>query len=203
MQNKLQELTKKIYNEGVAKGNEEADKIIAKANQDAQSIIQDAEKKAESIIKEAEKKAKELNDNTQSELKLATRQVINTIKQNIVNIISGEIVTKSTKEALSDKIFIKGIIEKIVANWNSGNTSSDLKILLPEKDQKELDEFFKKEATDLLKKGVTLNFEKGIVNGFQITPQDGSYKVSFTESEFEAFFKEYLRPKLVELLFGE
>ena len=30
---------------------------------------------------------------------------------------------------------------------------------------------------------------------------DGSYKVNFGEAEFEAFFKSFLRPQMVELLF--
>ena len=33
--------------------------------------------------------------------------------------------------------------------------------------------------------------------GFTIVPADGSYKVSFWEDEFVAFFKEFLRPGLV------
>ena len=37
--------------------------------------------------------------------------------------------------------------------------------------------------------------------GFTIVPADGSYKVSFGEDEFVAFFKEFLRPGLVEMLF--
>ncbi len=36
MENKIQELTDKIYREGVEKGNEEAQKLIAKAQEEAQ-----------------------------------------------------------------------------------------------------------------------------------------------------------------------
>ena len=36
---------------------------------------------------------------------------------------------------------------------------------------------------------------------FTIAPADGSYKVSFGEDEFVSFFKEFLRPGLVEMLF--
>jgi len=38
--------------------------------------------------------------------------------------------------------------------------------------------------------------------GFQIGPKDGSYKVSFTDEDFKNFFKDYLRPGLIELLFA-
>ena len=43
------------------------------------------------------------------------------------------------------------------------------------------------------------------VNGkkasFSIVPADGSYKVTFGEEEFVEFFKEFLRPQLIEMLF--
>ena len=42
MENKIQELTDKIYREGVEKGNEEAQKLIAKAQEEAKRIIEDA-----------------------------------------------------------------------------------------------------------------------------------------------------------------
>ena len=38
MENKIQELTDKIYREGVEKGNEEAQKLIVKAQEEAQKI---------------------------------------------------------------------------------------------------------------------------------------------------------------------
>ena len=34
-----------------------------------------------------------------------------------------------------------------------------------------------------------------------IAPADGSYKVNFGREEFEDYFKSFLRPQLVEMLF--
>ena len=70
MENKIQELTDKIYREGVEKGNEEAQKLIAKAQEEAKRIIEDAHKEADSIVATAHKSADELAENTKSELKL-------------------------------------------------------------------------------------------------------------------------------------
>jgi len=50
MQNKLQELTEKIYKEGLAKGTEEAAQIVGKAKEDASKIIANATKEAEQIV---------------------------------------------------------------------------------------------------------------------------------------------------------
>ena len=42
MENKIQELTDKIYREGVEKGNEEARRLIANAQEEAKKIVEDA-----------------------------------------------------------------------------------------------------------------------------------------------------------------
>ena len=46
MENKIQELTDKIYREGVEKGNEEAQKLILKAQEEAKKIVENAQKEA-------------------------------------------------------------------------------------------------------------------------------------------------------------
>lgn len=49
MDTKIQELTDKIYKEGVEKGNEEAGRIIADANAQKQAIVSEAEAEAKRI----------------------------------------------------------------------------------------------------------------------------------------------------------
>ena len=44
MGNKLQELTDKLYNEGLSKGKEEGEALLAKANEQAEMIISNARK---------------------------------------------------------------------------------------------------------------------------------------------------------------
>ena len=47
MENKIQELTDKIYREGVEKGNEEAQRLIANAQEEAKKIIEDGKRKTD------------------------------------------------------------------------------------------------------------------------------------------------------------
>ena len=49
MDTKIQELTDKIYKEGVEKGNEEAGRIIADANAQKQAILTEAEAEGKRI----------------------------------------------------------------------------------------------------------------------------------------------------------
>lgn len=85
---KIDELTNKIYHEGVEKGKAEAQRIIEDAQAEAQRIIAEAQNKAQELAAEAEKKAAELDKNTKSELKLYTDQAVNALKSEITTLIS-------------------------------------------------------------------------------------------------------------------
>ncbi len=202
MQSKLQELTEKIFQEGVEKGNAEAQQIAKTANDEAKNIIEKAKKEADAILKEAKKKAAETKTNTESEIKLSGKQSLNALKQQIVDVINDKITHAAVKGAFDDKDFIKKIIETLLSSWASSGQSMDLSLLLPAKDEKSLSDFFKKEAKKYLDKGIAIDFDSNLKAGFQIGPKDGGYKVSFTDEDFVNFFKQYLRPKLIEILFS-
>ena len=97
MENKIQELTDKIYREGVEKGNEEAQKLIVKAQEEAQKIVENAQKEADSIVAAARKSADELAENTKSELKLFAGQAVNALKSEIATLVTDKIVTADVK----------------------------------------------------------------------------------------------------------
>ena len=103
MENKIQELTDKIYREGVEKGNEEARRLIANAQEEAKKIVEDAHKEAESIIASSRKSADELTENTKSELKLFAGQAVNALKSEIATMVTDKIVTAPVKEFAQNK----------------------------------------------------------------------------------------------------
>ena len=202
MQNKLQELTEKIYREGISKGNAEAEAIIEKAKKEAEAILTEAKKESKSILDQARKKSEEIRNNGESELKLSARQSINALKQKIVDLINGESVHAAVKDAFQDNDFIKKILEATLKNWmSSPDKPADLSVLLPEKDAVAVEQYFARSAKTLLDKGLTIKPDTDLNAGFQIIPKDGSYKMSFTDKDFENFFKQYLRPRLMKLLF--
>ena len=196
MNNKLQELTEKIYLEGVEKGKVEAAQLIADAEHEAKAIIAKAQAEADKIKAEAAKNASELDKNTKSELKLFAEQSVNAIKTEITNLLSDKIASDAVKAATSDKVFMQKIITALVEQWaKEGN------VTIEAKDAKALTDYFMANAKELLNKGVSINEVKGLKTDFAIAPAQGGYKITFGNDEFIAYFKEFLRPKLVELLF--
>ncbi|MBN1181256.1 MAG: hypothetical protein JXB49_03145 [Bacteroidales bacterium] len=204
MQSKLQELTEKLYNEGVVKANEEALQIIDKAKKDAEEIINKAKEKADSIIEDANKKSADIAKNTKSELKLSAKQAMNALKQEITEMLTSGVIGKSVNESVKETDFVKSIIEIAVKNWNpKGEAAIDLVVLLPESNKKAFDGFVETKLKKLVDGGIVVNFDNKLKNGFKIGPADGSYIISFTEEDFDNFFKAYLRPRTAQLLYGE
>ncbi len=202
MQKKLQELTEKIYQEGVEKANQEAEQILSDAKKQAEELLEKAKKEAAGTIEKAEKEAGDMKKNALNELQLAARQAISDVKQQIVTLIQTKTIEPETKQAFKDEDFTRDIIHTIVKNWdpNSGD-NVDLQVLLPETKQKSFEDYFKANAGKVLDKGIEVDFSDRIKGGFKIGPKDGGYLISFSDEDFDNFFKTYLRPRLISLLF--
>ncbi len=193
---KLQELTDKIYTEGVEKGKKEAAAIIAKAENDGEKIVANAKMAADSLMDAAERRAAKIEENTQAELTLFAKQAVNALKTEVTDLICDRLVRDSVKAATADKAFMQKIIADFTAEWaKTGNVEINAK------NAKELEDYFAANAKGLLDKGVKINEVKGIKSDFEIIPADGGYKVRFGEEEFVEYFKQFLRPKLIEMLF--
>lgn len=201
MDDKLKELTNKIYREGVEKAKSDGQEIVDKAKNEAAGILAAAQKEATSIINGAQKEAEQLRTKTVSELKMASGQSIETLKQEIVNLLSNSIVKDGVKKSVEDVEFVKSLIKEITSKWDNGGKSLDLSLALPEKSKKDFDDFVKGKTSDILSKGVEIKFEERMDGGFKIGPKDGSFVLSFTDKDFMQFFQSFLKPKTKEILF--
>lgn len=196
MDTKIQELTDKIYREGVEKGNEEVGRIIAEAKAEEQNMLRNARKEAEEIVAQARKEAAEWKKNTESELKMFASQAVEALKSEVTNLITGKVVSDNVKAASADAEFMKKMMLEIAREWAKNGAIS-----IQTSDAKELTSYFQTNAADLLNKGVAIEEVNGRKASFSIAPADGSYKISFGEEEFIAYFKEFLRPQLIDILF--
>ena len=201
MQNKLQELTDKLYNEGLSKGKQEGEELLAKAKVQADDIITKAQAEADRIIAVAQKQAEEIKTKTSSDLKMAASQSIAATKKDIETLIVGKMTGEAVKKTLSSPDFIKDLI-KAVAEKFTTDGPVDLNLVLPESLKNDLEPFATQELSKILGAGVQASFSKKVAGGFQIGPKDGGYFVSFSDETFSQLISEYLRPTTKKLLFG-
>ena len=197
MENKIQELTQKLLAEGVEKGNAEAEKIVAAAQEKAAKIVADAQAQAADIVAKGKKDAETLGENTKSELKMFNAQALNALKTELANVVCDKVVKDTVKTQMDDKAFMDEFMLKMAEKWGAQED-----IVISAKDAESLKALFAKKAKALLDKGVKIEQVNGQKTAFTVAPADGSYKVNFGEAEFEEYFKNFLRPQLVEMLFG-
>lgn len=193
---KIQELTEKIYREGVEKGQAEAARLVEEAKAEAAKIVAEAKEQAAAIEAGAQKKAAELDASTKSELKLYTSQALNALKSEVANVISANVVKEAVNGLAADKNFLGQFAVMLASKWTENEP-----VVISTSDAESLKAYFAANAKELLDKGVTIEQVNGKSALFTIAPADGSYKVNFGQEEFETYFKNFLRPQLVEMLF--
>lgn len=196
MENKIQELTDKIYREGVEKGNEEAQRLVNNAREEAVKIVEEARKEADAMIHAARKSATEISENTQAEIKMFAGQAVNALKSEIASLLTNQVVTEAVSGFVAEENYLYKFIVSLAERW-----TTDEAIVISTADAEELKKYFAANAKALLDKGVKIEMVNGNKTLFSISPVDGSYKVNFGAEEFENYFKDFLRPQLVEMLF--
>lgn len=198
MENKLQELTDKLYNEGLSKGKSEGEAIVAKAKAEADTIIAAAKKEAEAILAKAGKDAEALKTKTEGDIALASRQTVSTVKQAIEKLVITEAVDAKVDSALSSEEFVKSLV---MASVEALKNEDSLVITLPESEAATA-KFLTGEIAKTFKGEAEVVCSKKTGSGFTIGPKDGSYFINFTDGAFKELIGEYLRPATRKILFG-
>jgi len=195
MENKVQEITEKIFREGVEKGQAEALKIVEAAENEKNAMLKKAQQEADKIVADAKKNADELEKHTQAELKMYAGRTIEALKSEIANLITGSIVDTAVSETVN-KEWLQKLMLTLATDWVTKEN-----VVIQTSDAASLSQYFADKAKDILDKGVQIEQVNGKPTAFAIMPVDKGYKIQFGEAEFVAYFKEILRPQLVEMLF--
>ena len=150
----------------------------------------------------AEAKAEDTAKNSMTEIALAGKQAVARIKEEISSLIAAESTFSAVKAANLDPEFVKAMLLSVARNWNGASSSKvELQALLPEAERAKFDAAFAAAAKELLEAGIEVGYSKEVRTGFKVGAKGGSYYISFSDDDFEALLKEYLRGKISELLF--
>ncbi len=196
MNAKIQELTQKVYNEGVEKAKLEAEKILASAREKALEIETKAKKEAEETLAQAQKKSQELQVNTERELKLYASQLSSSIHSEIVDSLTGKICRDNVKSAMTDPAFVQSLLLEVVKGFDLNKG-----VVIESAQAEELMKYFEANAKAILEQGLEIKSVAGKATDITLRPKDGAFKVQIGEAEFEELFKSFLRPQLVQMLF--
>ena len=203
MQDKLQELTDRLYNEGLSKGKQEGEELLRKAHTEAEAIVAEARAEAERIVAQANREAEELKTKVAADVKMAATQSIAVTKQEIEQMLVTRSAQQGVGQALSSADFAKELIANVVKAFNPQNASPvALDLVLPESLKAQVEPFIASEIAQAFNGEIRVDYSKKLNGGFKVSPREGGYLLQFTDEEFTQLIANYLRPATKKILFG-
>ena len=88
MQDKLQQLTEKLYNEGLAKGKQEAESLLKSAKEESEKMIASAAEECRLMKEKTKKECSDLRLKAEGDIKTFVTQSLNLIRQSIGKLCS-------------------------------------------------------------------------------------------------------------------
>lgn len=203
MNESIQQLTNKIYQEGVEKAEARVKEMLNDAAQKAREIVDEAELRAREIVENAEREAAQIKQRNEAEMRLSARQAIGALKQQISEVVTLQLNQESVRAAVHDVSFMRGIIGKLMDYWlTQFGREERLRILLPQEEYENYTKFLEERTNKIMESGISIAFSDHLNHGFQIVALDQGFKVSFTDLDFENYFSTFASPSVNKLLFG-
>lgn len=112
----LEKLISKLKSDGLEAGRLAGEKAVESANKEADRIITEANLRAEKIISAANEEAKKRTTQAKSELSLAVRDALLTLRQGIANTVA-KILNNYCDNRLNDSGFLSNLIENVVRQY--------------------------------------------------------------------------------------
>ncbi|MEO9476739.1 MAG: hypothetical protein ABJG41_14450 [Cyclobacteriaceae bacterium] len=194
--NNLDALAEQLYLEGMAKSEQESEKLLSEARAKRENLLKEAQEEARSIISKAKKEAEKHRASVDSQIHQKAKQAIQDLKKQIEELINAKLLDTSLKSLLTDKAFVKELILATLTQWKEGK---DLELVISEQlttNHKDLEQSVHK-----LLPGLTIVPDQAMDSGFKIQDKDQGYILSFTDQDFKAFFKPYFSKAINKIVF--
>jgi len=197
MAQEIKDLIAKIQQEGIQAAQAQAAQIKADADKDSLKIITQAKQEAQKIVEQATLQAKKLKDSTQADLKQAGRDLLISLRQEIVSMLD-RLIKLDLRQALTADELSK-IIAGLIKN---APLSLDSRIIvsLNQQDKDRLEQGFLKQLVEEIRKTIVLKSADGIDSGFIISFDAGKSIFDFSGQALSDYLSGCLRPELSKIL---
>jgi len=175
----------------------QAAQIKAQADAAALKIISEAKIQAQKIIEQADNQAKKLDDSTQAVLKQAGRDLLISLRQEIISMLD-RLIKLDLRQALPAEE-LSGIIAALIKNAPL-SLGSQIIVSLNKTDKDKLEQGFLKQLIQATKKEIILKSAEGIDSGFVISFDAGKSIFDFSGQALSDYISGCLRPQLSKIL---
>ncbi|SDU02774.1 hypothetical protein [Stappia sp. ES.058] len=213
----VQALIDRLRQEGVEAGQREADAVLADARLKADRLVEDAEAKADEIRETARQEARAERAATQDALKIAARDVVLSLRNEIAARIDKE-TSRLLKEAFADEAFLKRLVLALAGKVRADaglDDAKELEFVLPEQvitfeelkadpetvTEGTLTHLVVSLAANVLRDGVTFSAGAGF-EGVRIILRDQDLEVDVTEAAIAPLLVKHLQPRFRAVMEG-
>lgn len=197
MPEELQNLLDRIQKDGVDKAEAKSKEIISNAENKASEIIKNAGSEAAKIIEKAGNDASALQRNGEKSLQQASRDVLLSLAATINSSLQ-QLITTEVHKALEVKT-IQDMLVKMIESYSSGK-EGHIEVLLNERQQKEVSDYFISKYSEAMKKGLEIKASGSVISGFKVSMQNNKLEHDFSGEALTDAFCRFLRPKIAEIV---
>ena len=197
MAQEIKDLIAKIQQEGIRVAQEQAAQIKAEAERGSLKIISEAKIQAQKIIEQANNQARQLDDSTQAVLKQAGRDLLISLRQEIISMLD-RLIKLDLRQALTTEE-LSGIIGALIKNAPL-SLGSQIIVSLNQLDKDKLEQGFLKQLVQTTKKEIILKSADGIDSGLLISFDAGKSIFDFSGQALSDYICSCLRPELNKIL---
>lgn len=197
MSEQIKDLIEKIQQEGIAAAEAKAKEIETEAKAQAEEIIQKAKKQAQELIENAQTNTAKIQQNTNSLLIQAARDLLLNLKKEINDILH-RIIINQIQAVLSPEDLVK-IITMLIKDCAQKQTG-EIIVCLSSHDLEKLEKNFRDKISSSIKNGIVLRPSEDISAGFTISYDEGMSFFDFSDKALAEYISLYLKPKLAEIL---
>lgn len=202
MDHKLLEITEKLFKEGIEKAELEKKELLDNATKEAQQIVENANQQAAEIIQKANSESDEIKNRVNASLKLATDNILEKLRQDIVHSLHLQVVQQPVRESLSQSEFMANILTTVVQNIYKDETQQVV-IHLNMQDENMIKEMLNNKLQQVLLQEPIFLQDDNITTGFKIGVANSSYIIAFTDSDFTALVSKFFNAEIISLFNAE
>lgn len=202
MSDKLQKLTDQIYRDGVGKARSEAEALLREARERGEGIVRKAEAEAEAIAEKGRREVEALRFKAEAELTSAARQTESALKQRAVTFLVNGVLHEEVGRSLRDEALLSKLILKAMDTWAASGEVPNLSLMLSGALERDFLLDLQAALKSHIDQGLSISFSDKTRSGFKFESKDGTYNFSFTDKDFEEFFRSFMKEKTRTILFG-
>jgi V/A-type H+/Na+-transporting ATPase subunit E len=215
----VEALIHRLQEEGISRGQAEADKLLAAAQAQAHSLLAQAEAEAQALREKTHQETETSRRASQEALQVAFRDTVLTLKNWLLQRFSGD-VERLVSAEMSDREFLQRLILEVAGRVRErhdlDSEAGGIELLIPEEAVEveelrrhpeelrvgTLSHFVLARAGSLLREGVSLQVSPDVAAGIRIRLVDRDIEIDLTDATVAALLLQHLQPRFRAFLEG-